>query len=95
MTTEADMEFITGFGVWLVLVIVGGVLARAVYRADGSVVALAITFGIFGAFIGGMLGTSAHVFHDPVPLRIGGIIGSVSGAFIFPFIYQFIGRKAV
>lgn len=89
------MEFITGFAVWIALGIVGGILARAVYRADGSVMALAIVFGVFGAFIGGMLGTSAHVFHDPVPLRIGGIIGSVSGAFVFPFIYQFIGRKAV
>jgi uncharacterized membrane protein YeaQ/YmgE (transglycosylase-associated protein family) len=89
------MEFTIGFAVWLGLGIVGGVLARVVYRAEGSAMALAITFGVFGAFIGGMLGSSAHVFHDPVPLRIGGVIGSVSGAFIFPFIYQFIGRKAV
>jgi uncharacterized membrane protein YeaQ/YmgE (transglycosylase-associated protein family) len=89
------MEFITGFAVWIAIGIVGGVLARVAYRTDGSIIALAITFGVFGAFIGGMLGTSAHVFHNPVPLRIGGVIGAVSGAFVFPFIYQFMGRKAV
>jgi len=89
------MTFITGFAVWIGIGIVGGVLARAIYRADGSAIMLAITFGVFGAFIGGMLGSSAHVFHDPTPLRMGGLIGAVSGGIIFPFIYQFIGRNAV
>jgi len=89
------MEFITGFAVWLAIGITGGLLARAIYRADQSVFILAIIFGVLGAFIGGMLGTSAHVFHDPVPLRMGGLIGAVAGGFVFPFIYQFMGRKAV
>jgi uncharacterized membrane protein YeaQ/YmgE (transglycosylase-associated protein family) len=89
------MEFITGFAVWLVLGIVGGFLARTAYSADHTVMWLAIVFGVFGAFIGGMLGTSPYIFHDPVPLRAGSLIGAASGAFIFPFIYQFIGRKFV
>jgi uncharacterized membrane protein YeaQ/YmgE (transglycosylase-associated protein family) len=89
------MAFITGFAVWIGIGIVGGALARTIYRADGTAMMLAITFGVFGAFIGGMLGSSAHVFHDPVPLRMGGLIGAVSGAIVFPFIYQFIARNAV
>jgi uncharacterized membrane protein YeaQ/YmgE (transglycosylase-associated protein family) len=89
------MEFLTGFAVWLVLGLVGGILARSVYRADGTALAFAIVFGIFGAFIGGMLGTSPYIHHDPLPLRMGGLIGAAAGGFGFPFLYQFIARKAV
>lgn len=89
------MEFITRIAVWLVIGVAGGLLARTLYRADHTVVALAVVFGIFGAVIGGMLGTSAHIFHDPVPLRAGGLIGASAGALVFPFIYQFIGRNVV
>lgn len=89
------MAFITGFAVWLVIGVVGGLVAHGLYRADHTVTALAVVFGVFGAFIGGMLGTSAHIFHDPVPLRVGGIIGASAGSLAFPFIYQFIARKVV
>jgi len=90
------MEFITGFAVWFGIGIVGGFLARNIYReTTHTVTTLAIVFGVFGAFIGGMLGTAGYIFHDPVPLRLGGLIGASSGAFIFPFIYQFIGRRFV
>jgi uncharacterized membrane protein YeaQ/YmgE (transglycosylase-associated protein family) len=90
------MEFITGFAVWLVIGIVGGVLARTVHRESTHTVTwLAIVFGVFGAFIGGMLGTAPYIFHDPMPLRMGSLIGASSGAFIFPFIYQFMGRRFV
>ena len=89
------MDFLTGFAVWLVLGLVGGFLARAVYRADGTALAYAVVFGIFGAFIGGMLGTSPYIHHDPLPLRFGGLIGAAAGGFGFSFLYQFIARKAV
>jgi uncharacterized membrane protein YeaQ/YmgE (transglycosylase-associated protein family) len=88
------MEFLTGFAVWLALGLAGGFLARAVYRADGTALAYAIVFGLFGAFIGGMLGTSPYIHHDPVPLRLGGLIGAATGGFGFPFLYQFIARNA-
>ena len=89
------MEFLTGFAVWLALGLAGGILARSVYRAAGTALAFAIVFGIFGAFIGGMLGTSPYIHHDPLPLRMGGLIGAAAGGFGFPFLYQFIARKAV
>jgi len=89
------MDFITGFAVWFVIGIAGGFIARALYRDDHTVVALALTFGVFGAFIGGMLGVAAYIHHDPLPLRPGGIIGAVTGAIFFPFVYQFISRRFV
>ena len=90
------MHFIPGFAVWLGIGIVGGLLARGVLReSQHTVTLLAIVFGVFGAFIGGMLAPSAYVFHDPEPLRVGSLIGAASGAFIFPFVYQFIGRRFV
>jgi len=89
------MEFLTGFAVWLALGLAGGILARSVYRTAGTALAFAIVFGIFGAFIGGMLGTSPYIHHDPLPLRMGGLIGAAAGGFGFPFLYQFIARKAV
>jgi uncharacterized membrane protein YeaQ/YmgE (transglycosylase-associated protein family) len=52
-------------------------------------------FGIFGAFIGGMLGTSPYIFHDPTPLRFGSLLGAFLGAVFFSFLYHFIARKAI
>lgn len=89
------MDFIIGFAVWLVVGLAGGLVIRSAYRTEGTVAPLTILFGLFGAFIGGMLGTSAYIFHNPVPLRLGGIIGATAGAFLFSFLYHFIARKAV
>jgi uncharacterized membrane protein YeaQ/YmgE (transglycosylase-associated protein family) len=89
------MDFIVGFVVWAIIGAMGGVLARSAYRADHTVLGLAVAFGIFGAFIGGMLGTTFHVHHNAVPLRLGGVVGAISGGVFFPFVYQFMGRKFV
>lgn len=89
------MAFIIGFLVWAALGALAGVAARSLYRADGTLPALTVIFGVFGAFIGGMLGTSAYIFHNPVPLRLGGLLGAFMGAVFFSFLYHFIARKAV
>jgi uncharacterized membrane protein YeaQ/YmgE (transglycosylase-associated protein family) len=89
------MEFIIGFAVWIGIGIAAGLISRTVYPATGIVAGLTILFGIFGAFIGGMLGTAAYVHHAPLPLRLGGIIGATTGALLFSWLYHFIARKAV
>jgi uncharacterized membrane protein YeaQ/YmgE (transglycosylase-associated protein family) len=89
------MDFVAGFLVWAVLAVIGGVVVRSVYRADHTEAWLTFVFAVFGAFIGGMLGTSPYVFHDPLPLRFGGVLGAALGSLLFPFLYHFIGRKAV
>lgn len=89
------MNFIIGFLIWAAMGLVGALLVRAVYRAAGTAAALSLVFGVLGAFIGGMLGVSAYIYHDPTPLRFGGMLGAALGALFFPFIYQFIARKAV
>jgi uncharacterized membrane protein YeaQ/YmgE (transglycosylase-associated protein family) len=89
------MTFIIGFAVWLGIGLAGAFIIRAAYRGPDTTSILTMAFGIFGAIIGGMLGTSAHIFHDPNPLRVGGLIGAVSGAIFFTFIYNLIAKKAV
>ena len=89
------MKFAVGFLVWILFGVVAGVIMPRAYKAAGTEAWLAVVFGICGAFIGGMLGTSAHVFHDATPLRIGGLIGAFAGATFFTFLYHFIARKAV
>lgn len=89
------MDFIIGCAVWLAVGLAGGLVIRSAHRGDGTLAALTIAFGLFGAFIGGMLGTSPYIFHNPVPLRLGGILGAAAGAFLFSFLYHFIARKAV
>lgn len=89
------MNFIIGFLIWVGMGLVGAVLVRAVYRAAGTVAALSLVFGVLGAFIGGMLGVSAYIYHDPTPLRFGAMLGAGLGALFFPFIYQLVARKAV
>jgi uncharacterized membrane protein YeaQ/YmgE (transglycosylase-associated protein family) len=89
------LDFAVGFLIWIVFGVVGGLLMDRRYRAVGTESWLTVVFGVFGAFVGGMLGTSAHVFHDATPLRIGGLIGAFLGAVFFTFLYHFIARKAV
>ncbi|HLU24571.1 MAG TPA: hypothetical protein VKZ58_02510 [Longimicrobiales bacterium] len=89
------MEFVIGFAIWLVIGLVAGFLARATYRAADTVGGLTMLFAIFGAFVGGMLGVSAYIYHNPVPTRPGAMIGAVLGAFFFSYLYHFIARKAV
>lgn len=89
------MNFVLGFAVWLLIGLVGGAVIRATYRAEGTVAPLTIGFALFGALIGGMLGTSGYIFHNPVPLRPGGVLGALVGAFFFSFLYHLIARKAV
>ena len=89
------MDYIIGFVIWAVVGVAAGFVIRSVYRADATAGILTLAFGFFGAFIGGMLGTSAYIFHDPSPLRIGGITGAVLGAAGFSFLYHFIARKAI
>ncbi len=89
------MNFVIGFVVWAAVGLLAGLAARSVYRAGGTMPMLSLLFGVFGAFIGGMLGTSAYIFHDPSPLRVGGVIGAVLGALFFSFLYHFIARKVV
>jgi uncharacterized membrane protein YeaQ/YmgE (transglycosylase-associated protein family) len=89
------MEFIAGFAVWIVFGLIGAFAVRLFYSAEGTVSGLTFVFGFFGALIGGMLGTSPYIFHDPTPMRVGALIGALVGAFFFTFMYHFIARKAV
>lgn len=89
------MDFVIGFALWTLIGVVGGFIVSRGYRAAGTEPWLTITFGFLGAFVGGMLGSSAHVFHDATPLRAGGLIGAALGAVFFSFLYHFIARKAV
>jgi uncharacterized membrane protein YeaQ/YmgE (transglycosylase-associated protein family) len=89
------MEFALGFLVWIVIGLVGGYALNNFYRGPTTTLLMTLTFGVFGAFIGGMLGNAAYVFHEPSPLRFGGLLGAALGAAGFPLIYHFIARKAL
>lgn len=86
--------FFVGLLVWLVIGLAGALLARAIYASPDALAALTLVFGVFGAFIGGMLGLSGYVHHDANPLRLGGLVGAVVGAVGFALIYHVAQRKA-
>lgn len=89
------MVFVTGFLIWLVMAVIAGALVRALFRAPGTSGALSFTFAIFGGAIGGLLGVSPYVYHNPYPTRVGALIGAAVGALFFTWLYHFIARKAV
>lgn len=89
------MTFAVGFLVWIAFGVVAGLIMGRAYRAAATVPLLTVVFGVFGAFIGGMLGTSPYIFHDPTPLRLGSLVGALLGSVFFTFIYHFIARKAI
>ena len=88
------MTFIAGFALWVTFSLIAGFVVRMVYRAPTETW-LTFVFGFFGAFIGGMLGTSPYVHHDPNPLRVGSLIGAAIGALAFAMIYHVAARKVV
>ena len=89
------MAFLTGFAVWLAIGLGAGFLMRNMYRADATVFTMTIVFGILGAFIGGMLGTSPYIHHDPLPLRLDVLLGATFGSLFFTCLYHFTARKAI
>lgn len=89
------MGFIIGFAVWITIGIVAGLVLNAAYCGPQTTQLMTVVFGVFGAFIGGMLGMSAYIFHAPQPLRFGGLLGATLGALGFTFIYHFIAKKAI
>lgn len=88
------MDFVVGFLIWLGFALLAAFVVRATYAAAGPRV-FTFVFAILGAFIGGMLGVSPYVYHNPVPFRIGGLIGAAAGALFFAYLYHFMARKAV
>ena len=89
------MTFIVGFLVWVAFGVVAGLIMPRMQKAAATEAWLTVVFGIFGAFIGGMLGTSPYIFHDPTPLRVGALIGALLGAIFFTFTYHYVARKAI
>lgn len=87
--------FLMGLIVWAVIGFVIGFVVNMVYRGPETSTVMTLVFGFFGAFIGGMLAMSGYIFHDPAPLRIGGLIGASTGAAGFTFMYHFIAKKAL
>lgn len=89
------MAYVIGFAIWIVIGIVAAFVVRTVYAAEGTAAWLTFAFGIFGAFVGGMLAASGYVYHDPTPLRIGSLAGAVLGSFMFTYLYHLVARHGV
>jgi uncharacterized membrane protein YeaQ/YmgE (transglycosylase-associated protein family) len=87
--------YIMGFVVWIAIGMVAGLVVDTLYHGPTTTRALTLVFGFFGAFIGGMLSMSGYLFHDPAPLRIGGLLGAAAGGLGFTFLYHFIAKKAL
>jgi uncharacterized membrane protein YeaQ/YmgE (transglycosylase-associated protein family) len=89
------MTYTVGFLVWIAIAALAGFLVRGFYRTPGVTTALTFVFAFLGSFIGGMLGVSGYIFHDPSPLRFGALLGAVLGAVFFPALYHFMARRFV
>ncbi len=89
------MAYVIGFLVWIVIGLVAAFVIRTVYAAAATAAWLTFVFGIFGAFVGGMLATSGYVYHQPTPLRIGSLIGAVLGSLMFTYLYHLVARKGI
>lgn len=88
-----DAVFYIGFAIWLVIGIVGGIVIHRAYASPFTTAPVAVTLAIFGSFVGGMLGVSGYVYHEPTPMRFGAILGAILGTALFTFLYQFTARN--
>ncbi len=89
------MSYVAGFLVWIAFAVVSAFVLWTVFRGPGTTRVVTFMFALFGTFIGGMLGVSGYIWHDPSPLRVGALIGALIGALLFPFIYHLVGKKAL
>lgn len=90
------MGYALGFLVWLGIAVLAAVVFRAGFgRTPNTTPWIAFMLTLFGTFIGGMLGVSAYIYHDPNPLRLGGIIGALLGAALFSGVYFWAAKKLV
>ncbi len=89
------MAYVIGFAIWIVIGIIAALIIRTIYAAAATAAWLTLAFGIFGAFVGGMLAASGYVYHSPTPLRIGALIGAVLGSLFFTFLYHLVARKGI
>ena len=90
------MGYALGFLVWLGIAVAAFVIFRAVLgRTPHTVPWVGFLLTLFGTFIGGMLGVSAYIYHDPNPLRLGGIIGALLGGALFTGVYYWAAKKLV
>jgi uncharacterized membrane protein YeaQ/YmgE (transglycosylase-associated protein family) len=92
---SGPMTYLIGFAIWLVVAIAAAFVLRLFYAAPATTLGLTLFFAIAGAAIGGMLGVSPYVTHDPSPLRFGGLVGALLGALLFPWMYHVVARKAL
>ena len=93
---RADLDPVgVGFALWITIGVVVALAVRMFYKVTGTEGWLTVTFGFFGAFIGGMLGTAAYVHHDPNPFRFGGLLGALMGAIFFTACYHFTQERGV
>ena len=90
------MGFALGLLVWLGIAIVGFVVFRVLRRGTPNTTPwVAFMLTLFGTFVGGMLGTSAYIYNDAHPLRLGGILGALLGAALFSTVYYWAARRLV
>jgi uncharacterized membrane protein YeaQ/YmgE (transglycosylase-associated protein family) len=89
------MAYVIGFAIWIVIGVVAALVIRTIYAATATAAWLTFAFGIFGAFVGGMLAVSGYVYHQPTPLRVGALAGAVLGSLMFTFLYHLVARKGI
>ena len=89
------MEYVIGLLVWVVFGVIAAIVMRMFMPSPETTGPLTFILSISGALVGGMLGVSGYVYHDPNPLRFGGLLGAFLGAFLFGWIYHIMARKAV
>lgn len=87
-----------GILAWIVLGLIAGAIAKAIYpgRQGGGILATML-LGVLGAFVGGTLHTwlTTGAFQlASVSFSIGGIAIAVIGAIIFIFLWGLVTRTA-
>ena len=87
------MEFLA----WIVLGLIAGAIAKAIYPGhQGGGILATIILGILGALVGGWLGQALRIGGGAAlagNITLGGIIFAILGAIVLLFIWGLVARR--
>src|SRR5512141_2099003 len=87
------MTILIGLLLWLGAGTSGALLARLARPSTAGRQAFTVAWGIFGGFVGGLVGVLPYLPKEGQPWQLGAMVGAVLGGFTLSLLYRLARRS--